>query len=82
MALPFKKAYMLRPGFLRPTPGLKNTLKSYKYFGWLFPVFLMLFPRHVCTLRELGKAMIACAIDGPASNIVEIKKIVLLADRV
>src|SRR5688572_24155303 len=27
----FKDAYMFRPGFLFPTPGLKNTLPYYKY---------------------------------------------------
>ena len=82
MALPFKKSYMFRPGFIRPTPGMKHTHKGYKYFGWLFPVFLILFPRKVCTLREVGKAMIACVLAGPSASIVEVKKIVLLADRV
>ncbi|RYD86662.1 MAG: NAD-dependent epimerase/dehydratase family protein, partial [Sphingobacteriales bacterium] len=29
--LPFKKVYNFRPGFMKPTPGLKNTLGLYKY---------------------------------------------------
>ncbi|MBI3233803.1 MAG: NAD-dependent epimerase/dehydratase family protein, partial [Bacteroidetes bacterium] len=30
LKLPFKRAYMFRPGFMKPTPGLKNTLSFYK----------------------------------------------------
>src|ERR1043165_1945802 len=31
MKLPFKGAYMFRPGYMQPTKGLKNTLSGYKY---------------------------------------------------
>ena len=32
MKLPFKRAYMFRPGFMQPTKGLKNANKMYKVF--------------------------------------------------
>lgn len=31
----FPNAYMFRPGYMHPTPGLKNTLVWYKWLGWL-----------------------------------------------
>jgi hypothetical protein len=34
LQMPFKAAYMFRPGIIIPTPGLKNTLKLYHYLGW------------------------------------------------
>ena len=81
MSLPFKKSYMFRPGYIHPTPGLKNTLPMYRYIRWLYPILILFFARQVCTLREVGKAMVACAIDGPSKSIVDVKKIVLLANR-
>ena len=58
MKLPFKDVYNFRPGVLKPTKGLKNTLVYYKYFGWLLPVIKLLAPNHITTLKELGTAMI------------------------
>ena len=34
LRLPFKAAFMFRPGFMKPTKGLKHTLKGYKFFAW------------------------------------------------
>ena len=33
LKLPFKKAYMFRPGIIEPTTGLKNTLKFLNIFA-------------------------------------------------
>jgi len=79
MSLPFGKSYMFRPGFLRPTPGLKNTLSMYRYINWLYPVMLLLAPKYVCTLKELGRAMIHAVIKRPSRSVQEVKRIVLLA---
>ncbi len=35
--LPFKHVYKFRPGYMQPTPGLKNTLTAYKYMSWMCP---------------------------------------------
>lgn len=59
LKLPFKSAYMFRPGFMKPTKGLKNTHKGYGVFALLYPVLRSLFPNYACTLKELGVAMIA-----------------------
>jgi len=77
--LPFKKVYNFRPGFLRATPGLKNMIKGYKYFGWLYPLLRPIFPKFVSTLEELGLAMITVAVKGHSKTIIEVKDIVSLA---
>ena len=38
MKVDFKAVYNFRPGFMKPTRGLKNTLSGYKYINWMFPV--------------------------------------------
>jgi hypothetical protein len=79
MKLPFKKVYNFRPGALKSTKGLKNTLRYYKYFAWLFPLIQLIAPNAISTLQELGKAMIAVATKGYDKQIVEVKDIHLLA---
>ena len=81
MRLPFKKAYMFRPGFMKPTPGLKNTLSLYKYAGWLYPIGRALYPAGFSTLQELGLAMIKSVSLGYEKPILEVKDIVALAKR-
>lgn len=79
--LPFKQVYNFRPGYLHPTPGLKNTLSYYKYLSWLYPVFRTLFPNAASTLRELGLAMIHSVGNGNQKMVVEVKDIRTLAGR-
>src|SRR4029077_19459684 len=62
LRLPFWRVYNFRPGYLHPTPGMKNTNKYYKYITWLYPIVRKLFPNYVGTLRELGLAMIYVTI--------------------
>lgn len=77
--LGFKEAYMFRPGYLQPTKGLQNTLKYYHYIGWMYPVLRSLFPKHVCKLSELGKAMLRVVSKPPQKKLIEVKDIVNLA---
>ncbi len=79
LALPFPQAYMFRPGYMHPTVGLKNTLKYYRYLGWLYPAFKKLFPGFVGTLRDLGLAMIRVTIYGYGKKRLEVKDINHLA---
>lgn len=75
MKLPFKKVFAFRPGFIKPTPGLKNTHSFYKYINWLYPVGRALFPNGFCTLKELGLAMINVAGNGFNKAIIDSKDI-------
>ena len=81
MKLPFKAAYNFRPAFMLPTKGLKNALPSYKYVTWLYPVLRPLFPNYFHTLKELGLAMINCAVMGYDNNVLEARDIVGLAKK-
>ena len=79
MKLPFKRVYNFRPGFMQPTPGLKNVLPAYKYFTWLYPILRPIFPNHMSTLSEMGLAMIHSVNRGYGKQILEVKDIVVLA---
>ncbi|MCH7763930.1 MAG: NAD-dependent epimerase/dehydratase family protein [Candidatus Marinimicrobia bacterium] len=80
LKLPFKQAYMFRPGFIRPTKGLKNAYLFYKIVNPLFPVFRVLFPKYVTTLKEIGLAMIHTVNKGYDKQILEVRDIVKLAN--
>jgi len=79
MKLPFKSVYNFRPGGMKPTKGLKNTLPYYKYFIWLYPVMRKFFPKTVSTLAELGQAMINSTLIGYDKHVLEVLDIVKLA---
>jgi hypothetical protein len=71
---------MFRPGFMKPSPGQRNVNPYYKYVGWLYPISRALFPGGVCTIKEVGIAMIDAASKGAPKPILEVKDIVSLAN--
>jgi hypothetical protein len=75
MKLPFKGAYMFRPGYIQPTKGLKNAYKIYKALAPSYPVLKFLFPKYVITLEEVGRAMINTVLKGYNKNILECEDI-------
>ena len=75
MKLPFRQVFAFRPGAMKPTPGLKHTLKAYNYFGWLFPIMRLLTPNSVSTLAQVGQAMLYVAKTGYASRVIEVKDV-------
>lgn len=77
----FPNAYMFRPGFMLPTKGLKNALKAYKYFNWMYPFFRAVMPGFFCTLKEVGIAMIHTVTKGYDKKILEVEDIVTLAKK-
>ena len=79
--LSFKKVYNFRPGIIKPTKGLKNTLGFYKYLGWLIPVIKLIAPKKISSLRELGLAMIHAASEGYEKQILEVKDIIVLSKK-
>ncbi len=78
MKLPFNKVYNFRPGFLKPTEGLKYAHSFYKYINWMFPLGRAIYPSGFCTLKELGLAMIQVVDEGYATAIIEGKDIIAL----
>jgi hypothetical protein len=79
MQLPFCQSYMFRQGYMHPTKGLKNTLKSYKYLSWKYPAVRKLVPNLVSTLSEVGIAMINTVNKGYEKRILEVKDIIKLS---
>lgn len=81
MKLPVKGAYMFRPGIMTPTPGLTNTIKAYKWFGWIIPIMKLLRPNTVSTLAQVGQAMLVLLKTSPPTQILEVKDIVKIATK-
>jgi uncharacterized protein YbjT (DUF2867 family) len=79
MKLAFKKVYNFRPGFMKPTPGQKNVKGYYRVISSLSPLLKLLFPGQICTMREVGLAMINSVLKGYPKQILEIKDIKALA---
>jgi hypothetical protein len=76
--LPFN-AYAFRPGFIKPTPGLKNALSFSKVLAPLYPILSLFFPRYVCTLEDVGRSMIRVAANGYSGRVLECVDITRLA---
>ncbi|TBH76506.1 NAD-dependent epimerase/dehydratase family protein [Aquirufa nivalisilvae] len=77
--LHFKSAYAFRPGMIHPIPGLQHALPFYKYINWMYPFLRWVAPNMVCTLKELGQAMLAVTIQGYDKTTIEVADIVHLA---
>ncbi|HTB26373.1 MAG TPA: hypothetical protein VK711_13450 [Puia sp.] len=73
--LGFKHVYLFRPGMLKPTKGAKNVLPYYQWFKWLVPVIEILSPSSICSLAQLGQAMIHLVTRGYTKNIIEVNDI-------
>lgn len=79
LQLPFKKAYMFRPGFMLANKGAKNVKSYYRYLAWLYPVGRALFPAGFSTLQELARAMIKSVSMGYEKPLLEVKDFTQLA---
>jgi hypothetical protein len=79
MQLPIKQAYMFRPALIKPTKGLQNTYTTYKVLAFLIPLFQLIMPRYICSLKEIGRAMINSVTKGYSKRILEVPDIVELS---
>ncbi len=71
LKLPSKGAFMFRPGYIRPTKGLKNAYRMSTVMGTVYPFLRAIAPKHVCTLEELGLAMINVTQSGCEKHVLE-----------
>jgi len=75
LGLPFRAAYMFRPGLILPLDGIRSKTRSYRIlYGILKPVGPLLrraFSRQVLTTAEVGLAMLAVARHGAAKRVLE-----------
>jgi len=75
LRLPFKAAYMFRPGGIVPLHGVKSKTGfvqvTYKVLGPLLPLLYWLFPHYVTTTEQIGRAMLKVAKQGAPKSIFE-----------
>lgn len=73
--LPFKAVYLFRPGFIKPIKGLKHAFFFSKVIGVFYPLWHLIIPKYVCTLEQLGVAMIRASITGYGKRVFECRDI-------
>ena len=75
LRLPFKAAYMFRPGFIQPLHGIKSRTTLYRIpyviLGPFIPLLRKLFPKYVTTTEVLGRAMIKAGREGAPKKVLE-----------
>ncbi|WP_158944600.1 NmrA family NAD(P)-binding protein [Granulicella sp. S190] len=75
LKLPFKAAYMFRPGFIQPLHGIVSKTKSYRIFYAalkpILPLMKNLFPRQIGTTEQVGRAMLLVAKNGYPRPVLE-----------
>ncbi|WP_029922110.1 NAD(P)H-binding protein [Nevskia soli] len=83
LRLPFKAAYMFRPGAIEPLHGIRSKTPSYQFFysllGPLLTLLRRAFPNLVTTTETVGRAMLVAAKRGAPKSILESRDIVALA---
>ena len=79
LKLPFRAAYMFRPGVIQPLHGIKSKTRVYQLFytllGPILPLLKSAFPQYVTTTEQLGRAMLRVAKQGFPKPILEQKDI-------
>jgi uncharacterized protein YbjT (DUF2867 family) len=79
LRLPFRAAYMFRPGFIEAVHGATSKTKSYRVLYSLMkplmPIIRGLFRSSILTTEEIGLAMLKVARNGAPKQILEIKDI-------
>ena len=82
-SLPFKAAYMFRPGAVMPLHGIRSATRWYNamYLGLrpLYPILRRVAPTMITTTERLGRAMLAVARRGYSGPILEMADINRLA---
>ncbi len=83
LALPFKAAFMLRPGLIQPLRGVRSRTSLYQafytIFGFLLPLLGRLAPDQLTTTVAVGRALIRLAAEGYPSRILATSDINRLA---
>ena len=73
LRLPFKAAFMFRPGYIQPLRGIRSKTRWYQalydVIGPFYPIVRRLFPKYVTTTTDIGRAMIRVAVSGWSRHI-------------
>jgi len=75
LAMPFKAAYMFRPGYIQPMHGVQTKTQwygtMYAIISPLYPLLKRLFPGYVTSTERLGRAMISVAKTSATKRVLE-----------
>ena len=79
MRLPFKGAYMFRPGVIVPMHGIVSRTRAYR-IGYVLakpfvPLLRRLFPRSITTTEQIGRAMLRVTREGYPTPVLEARDI-------
>jgi uncharacterized protein YbjT (DUF2867 family) len=79
LRLPFKAAYMFRPGAIQPLHGIRSKTgwyqAAYTVLGPVLSFVKAIAPNYVTTTEQLGRAMISVTQSQPAQRIFETRDI-------
>lgn len=75
MKMPFRAAYMFRPGYIQPLHGIRTKTKwygvLYAVMGPLYPLWKRLLPKYVTTTECVGRAMLNVVRNGASKRFLE-----------
>jgi uncharacterized protein YbjT (DUF2867 family) len=85
LRMPFRSAFMFRPGVIQPLDGIRSKTRAYR-LGYVvmapvLPLLRRAFPNSILTTREIGQAMLAVARNGWPRPVLEAKDIHAAATR-
>ncbi len=83
LSLPFRAAYMFRPGAIMPLHRIRSSTRwynaAYAIIRPIYPLLRRVAPTTITTTGKLGKAMIAVARNGYSTHVLEMSDINRLA---
>jgi uncharacterized protein YbjT (DUF2867 family) len=83
LSLPFRAAYMFRPGAIMPLYGIRSSTRWYNLVYAavrpIYPILSRVAPTLITTTEQLGRAMLAVARKGYATHVLEMADINRLA---
>jgi uncharacterized protein YbjT (DUF2867 family) len=82
LSMPFKQAYVFRPGYIQPLKGIRSRTKLYNvFYDILKPFYFLLkpFKSLVTDTSSVGKAMINIALKGYPKRVIDVADINILA---
>lgn len=85
LSLPFRAAYMFRPGAVIPLHGIRSSTRwynvAYAFTKPLYPILKRLAPTMVTTTEQLARAMLAVARNGYTTHVLEMADIIRVEAR-
>jgi uncharacterized protein YbjT (DUF2867 family) len=79
LKLPFRAAYMFRPGAIQPMHGIRSKTRLYQTFytilNPILPLLKKALPQYITSTEQLGRAMLRVAKQGYPRPILETKDI-------